>query len=500
MNYSIKSIMKNIKNKNDLEKNLADYANLLSTNYNQYAMFAFSMKYFIFYQALKGLSDNDIDNEEKVLIDRFNSIIKRGVLDEFDGQVRQDCIIELDELRNELIERMDVLTDFAGKLLIYEYVIYREKYKIENKDDTSLFDESVIDEIVDFILDSEDKSVVVDKIKSVVGQLPMRMTRSKFFELLNNALTLFKDSSKEELSSYLYKVRSSSSLYKPESAGKYYTNLSKQVEKIANFDYDNINEDNFKDLYTDYEDLSSEVRRASEFMIELQEIVNSVYAYILTKPYLLDDMISQKENEVCISIIKSVNDDYTSDSEYDEDSFEKNAMKFESIEGCQERFYMDCSKLESELDIIKEEYDSQIESMMLAKQFKCLTMSELLLSTSLFVKFDKEDDEEKVTDDYLKETYIKLESEFKELFKNSSKKIRRSIMASVTYELPMLFTSRQEIYDYIFYAFDACRDTLEKKACCSAVRDVMNEYLLDDYDALEDEFDEEDFDEDDFTK
>ncbi len=70
-------------------------------------------------------------------------------------------------------------------------------------------------------------------------------------------------------------------------------------------------------------------------------------------------------------------------------------------------------------------------------------------------------------------------------------------MASVTYELPMLFTSRQEIYDYIFYAFDACRDTLEKKACCSAVRDVMNEYLLDDYEALEDEFDEEEFDEDD---
>jgi len=478
MNYSIKTILKNIKNKTDLEKNLADYANLLSTKYNQYSMFAFSMNYFVFHQLYEEELKDNIDNELKKCIDEFNQIIKKGMLDDFDGQTRQDCIVKLDEVRCELIERMDILADYASKLLVYEYVIFRERYKIEHKEDVDFSEDTAVEEIVDFILGTDDKTMVAERMKSVIVQLPMRMTRNKFFELINNALTLFKDSNKADLEGYLYKLRSASCLYKPNNEDKYYANLSKEVEKINNFDYDNITEDNLGNLINDFENLSKQVKETSDAIVGLQDVLNKAYAFMLTRPYVLADIISQKENEVCMDIIKTVNESYFDDSEYDEEAFDKNAIKFEAIEGCQERYALDCSKLESELDVIKDEYESQIESMMLAKQFECLVNSELLLSSSSFVKFDdKKDIDSKVTDSDIKEAYIKLEAEFKDLFKNSSKKVRRAIMSNVTYELPMIFKSKQEIYDYIKYTFDSCRDIHEKKACYIAINEIMSEFL-----------------------
>lgn len=476
MSYSIKGILRNIRNNKDVEKNLCDYANVLTTSYNQYAMFAFSMNYYILYQSLE---DEQIDDDIKECIKKINDIVKKGIVGEFDGEVREKCINELDNIRNEIVAKMDTLADYAEKMLVYDYVIYREKYRFDHSNDSleeNEDDRQAVQRIFNYMVDSKDKVVLGERIREVLSLLPMRMAKTKFFDLMNNTFTLFKDSEISSVESYVYRIRSAATIYESKGHGKYYTELGKDVEKIGNFDYDNITKESCNELFEFFNETSAKIEDTSEIFYSLQEVINLAYAMLLTRPYVLSEEISQKENELCFEMIAKTCEYF--DSDYQSVSFEKEAQKFELVEGCQERFYVEYSKLESELDALLSEYTKVIESTMIDKQFECLKKCEKLLSTSLFTELEVSDEDNKKADDeYIKQTYIKLEAEFKELFANSSKHIRRAIMANVVSKFPVFFSNTNEVREYIENAFDSCRDIVEKRASVSAIDDIIADEL-----------------------
>ena len=43
-----------------------------------------------------------------------------------------------------------------------------------------------------FILEDEDNMAINRKISQVIGQLPVRLTKNKFFEMLSNGLSIYK--------------------------------------------------------------------------------------------------------------------------------------------------------------------------------------------------------------------------------------------------------------------------------------------------------------------
>ncbi len=45
------------------------------------------------------------------------------------------------------------------------------------------------------------------KIQDVIGQLPVRLTKNKFFEMLSDGMSVYEGGTKESLNSFLYMIR-----------------------------------------------------------------------------------------------------------------------------------------------------------------------------------------------------------------------------------------------------------------------------------------------------
>ncbi len=71
-----------------------------------------------------------------------------------------------------------------------------------------------------------------------------------------------------------------------------------------------------------------------------------------------------------------------------------------------------------------------------------------------------------------------LISEVKELFKGSSRILRRAIMANTLEKIPVFFNTPQEVADYISVSLLQCDDEAEKYASKKIIMDEIEEYSM----------------------
>ena len=96
-----------------------------------------------------------------------------------------------------------------------------------------------------------------------------------------------------------------------------------------------------------------------------------------------------------------------------------------------------------------------------------------LNSNSVFAELNETVDETKVTAGMADEAAEKLIGEVKELFKNSSRMVRRAIMANTLEKMPVFFKTPQEVADYITTSLSQCTDEAEKYASKQLILEMM---------------------------
>ena len=81
------------------------------------------------------------------------------------------------------------------------------------------------------------------KIGQVVSQIPMRLSKNKFFELLHDAFTLYKGSETASVEDFVYMLRSVAMLHTPEQFDTAFEVLSERLRELDSFSYDDMSED-----------------------------------------------------------------------------------------------------------------------------------------------------------------------------------------------------------------------------------------------------------------
>ena len=149
---------------------------------------------------------------------RLANAVKAGISDENADEADSDkALADIDELRDELIERMEILTAFTDRFQVYEYVLNRIEYNFKECDiNSDYYNDKFEKDILSYIVSDKDNSVVNMKIGQVVSQIPMRLSKNKFFELLHDAFTLYKGSDTAAVEDFIYMLRSVSMLHTPE--------------------------------------------------------------------------------------------------------------------------------------------------------------------------------------------------------------------------------------------------------------------------------------------
>ena len=132
---------------------------------------------------------------------------------------------KMSHLRDEITDKMDVLTAYTDRMICYEYVLNRMELKISFQErivrETGAFEEEEYMKMLEgYLFGSKDQKVALDKIRLIMGQIPVHMTKNKLFERIGEALTLYQDGDKSALDGFLYMVRTSAMLYEPKRGRK----------------------------------------------------------------------------------------------------------------------------------------------------------------------------------------------------------------------------------------------------------------------------------------
>lgn len=471
MDKNIRHISKDIRSGRQPEENLPVLFNYLADHYYISADIRLAMHYFAFYESYCD-EEGTWSQEAFEYIDRVNLLIRNGVLQSLTGAEREKAIRTIDTIRKEITGRMEALTAYTDIFQTYEYVLNRLEYRFKNERE-AFDEEEFAKEILRYIFDSEDNFIINEKIKDIVGQLPIRITKQKYFELLEGSLQAYLGADESAFDTYLYLLKTSAMLYHADNLETFYPSLWEKKEQLSAIAYKEITKADYNKALSTLQAAILILETETTVYLSLQEIVNEVYTSILCSSYA--GMVStgmEEAQEAALTIISEINEDFVNrDKQEIKDEL---IEKFTDLEGVQEELSYSLPEMEDALYYAKENYQALTQSLMLDQLLKVLLRSESLLSNSLFIDLDQEQMTDEVVDEerLARETQ-ELKEELSLVFDRSDRMISRAVMANTMNKMPVFFSDHKEVMDYVRYSLERCSDIYEKSACYEIISAII---------------------------
>ncbi len=463
-----RKIIKEITKHKDIESNLPAYANAYINATYQYSLIHLVLNYY----TMKEVQDDagEITRDEylsKVLSDIHTLLFQTLFSDDLKDE-EGDVIKAIHSIREDVTKRMTILTAYTDALQIYEYVLNRIEYGI-TKETYPVEESALAAKVFQYLFRDNDKMVVNSKIQMVTGQLPIRMTKNRFFEYLTNTLNIYCGADQSSVDDFVAMLKSSALLELPEGYEDAYPEITQVIQLLEQTDYKTLDFTTYQALMEQFSMTTSRLTALVSDYLLLMEIINDFYAVLLARPYVKKD---EERAKTCVAMLKGLHAAFLSEGEIPEVVDEG----FEQIEGVQEQLGEDILQFESILQDVVSEHKETVNWLMIDKIFANLLKISKLLSNSLFIDLDKSDVEEKEADsDYIAAKNKELVVLLNNFFGCHSKEINRAVMASMFSNMPVLFNSQQEIKDYIEYSLNHCSNESELMACAKILEEMMEE-------------------------
>lgn len=471
----MKKFISEISNNKNLETNLPEYANYMMELYHKQAVIELAMDYYTFQGMMADYTLKD--HALFALTKRFNAIIKEYVVQVCGNEKQKEGLKKIDMLRNEVYKIVDCLAAYADIFSRYEYVTNRCEYLFrEGVSDEKYTDEDFTREIMQYIFSEEENAVINSKICEIIAELPLRLTKNKFFELLSGGLSVYSKTDKETIDDFIYVIKTSSMLAIPDNIDEY-KDLREIYDYVRDIEYAGITEEQFKNAEDRLRYAADYIEQETDIYMILQGLINRTYALIIAAPYVKN----QDNSAVCaIKIIEEVEKNFYNNEYLTlEDEI---TDKFVFLEGVPEDLHNIIQSVEYILDYVKNNHLSIVKNIMADNIYQGLFICENLLTDSLFIDlgesfsvFDEKKETELSFDieDYLKDKQKELTEELMIFFKNNQKLVNRSVMALILSRLPVFFNNITEIQDYVYNSLSNCTNKAEKQASIEIIKSIM---------------------------
>lgn len=472
----MKKVIREINHQTNLEMNLPQYGNYLMNLYYKSAVAELTMDYYTFYEML---SDGEkIDAKLQSYTDEFNHILEETVLETRIDAEREKAVAQIDSLRNKVYRTVSALMAYADIFARYEYVSNRCEYLFKDSEKYDrISDEDFTREIMQYIFSEEDNTVINNKIAEIVAELPIRLTKNKFFQYLSDGFSVYSKTDKQTIDDFVYMLKTSAMLEQPEGLEEYETlyEIYHEIEKLS---YAEITEEQFHNLEAKLQYAADFIDEETNLFMILQGLINRAYVLIIAAPYVDN---SDSESKACLNIIRSVHACF-GDREYislPDDVTDT----FAFLEGVPERNYEQLQSVEYVLDTIKNNHIGIVKNIMVDTIYQGLFMAQNLLADSLFVDlsdieniFEEKNKAEAEVDAecYVTEMRDSLIADLTEFFKNHQKLVNKSVMSVILSYLPVFFNNITEIQDYVYNALSNCTNEAEKQAAIEIIKCIMN--------------------------
>ena len=462
-----KKLVTDITRQANLDTNLGVYADTLSKQYNFYATVKMCMNY---YTMKEVISDFDGDNQDvEQHFCSISKLIERHIKDR--DEVVEESIAKISSIRDDIEAKMKVLTAFTDGYELYEYVLNRVEAGIKNT--TKEVDvEQLSVKMFQYVFSEKDTVVINSKLQLLMSQLPVRMTKNKFYDIVTNTLTIYKGGETSSVDEFVDMLKTTVLITKPEGFETEYPNLYQVYKELSDTDYKTITEEQFDALTAKLNDAAAFISESVSAYMLLQEIVNDVYTILLTVDDSYDANIDERGYKAATKILFACMESEDTDS-----VVESLMTEFMAIEGVQENVYESIIILDSAFDDVLTCNMDKIKELELSKNYKSLATANKLLSTSLFIDLNKAQTDTPVVadNDYIMKLRDSIVAEFASYFEGMSKPVMRSAMCKILAAMPIFLNSQQEIKEYFDYVLGNCRDDSELTGCEKLICDIIEE-------------------------
>jgi hypothetical protein len=459
LNYVSQEITKG----KNLDLNLKQYGESMAALYQGLAYIKLSMNYYTVYDMLNEAPYKE--SQFNQLLDELNAIIKEDILN--NEKVCDTTRIEA--VRNRIVHIMEVVTAYVDRLRIYEYVLNRIEYRFsDQKPDEEYYGSYMTNDIIQYILSERDNVVINTKISEIMGQLPMRLSRARFYDYIRDAFSLYHGAQKGTIIDFVYTLRTTAMLEAPKEVDMMFEEIHDIYETLKNADYDAINREEFNRLHGALMIAIEQMTSCADMFVLLEQMVNDVYTIQLTNYHNIG---VAEEIQTSKRIIEAVNQAFDSDeSDIDSDILDQ----FTMFEGKQERILSMVQKCDFTIEYAKKNHMAQLNELNLVKEYQALDYVVKLQSGSDFVDLNKDQSLEEIAmDSFTDETCEKFIDELDQMFKTLPQIVRRAVMSTVISQLPVFFNNTQELQQYINLSLEQCHDAAERMAVIDVMRIIV---------------------------
>lgn len=327
-------------------------------------------------------------------------------------------------LREELKTEVESLVRRIDRLELEHYIDIRKENKEEKFDYPD--DDEAAKAVLRSIFGVNDNALINERIKMAVYELPVRMTKVRFFDILKNGLKLYIGMGKDVLYRMIYMLESSSGL-----SGD---------SEFSDTDLASIDSTALEERY--------------DYLNDLAGICN--YICVLGR---CSEEVRNEEKEKVDSLLRLIKATSSLDEASEKNEAEKILTELEGrLEELSERKLVLEAKLEGYLESEgkPDEEAVKLESM------------RRLMSTSVYAELDVDaigNAEEKDVEAEFEKLSAKLDA----AFKNGNRALNRARQAAVLSTLPVFFNSRTEVMDYVRESLSGCSNVHEKNTAVSKI-------------------------------
>lgn len=401
---------------------------------------------------------------EKGYYDWFVRILNRllSLTDAADQQAFAEAEAELRELRHENKKRMEFFTVLTDRLVAYEYVLNRKELCYSSEEELNRFlksnpEDSFVNSLIIYLTKDHDKTVFGTRLQSVIGEIPVQMTKNKLFEWIDRAMTLYIGSDETALDELLYMIRMAGLVYE---TGEYigeYPLLEEPLREFEKTDSVTMDEETYNSIREKIFSLAGKLQYIIDYYYDLERCVNDTLALCVCWRWLPGDEWVESATRAAIRACITT-------EEADE---EKRMEVFVPLEG---RIESAAEKLHRKMagiaapDMNAEEEESYLDVALVAR----------LLSNSVFAEIDPLFVETKtVTREMIREKEEQLFDELSKVMRESSRPVKKAIFAKILEKLPPFLTSQEEIEKYVRLNLFGCRDKAEQCAVMAILVEMM---------------------------
>ena len=500
----IGEIIHNLQKMKSPETNLPAYAARMGQTAHALSSVRFSMNFFVFFEKMtEDLSEGK--PVPTVMIRLWNSFFE-GLNADRKGEANES--FDIKDIKERSTALMNKLVNLGGHIQLIEYAMNRMEYRYHNGSfpegySDEKFTELLLANIVggekkDSVQDEDYRQMQMVRCVEIVEQLPLRMTKMKFFQLLSDGMSVYNTSEKNAIDNLMESIGIAAGFSEVSDTDTDFPFISGEINHLyeainrAAEKKEPLNKDEFEELWETLKLLSEELQNCVDLMMLLQELINDIYVLHITKSSAghagtcLFDALSEDGRKTAQSVSDIVNcicdliEERKDLTALSSEEIERVEQMYPELEGSQEILYAQMNLFDSSFDEIYElpftkAADSDPSWKILLSDLRKV---KLLLSTSLYVALEEKEEDTESFDPALYvascyETAAKKISE--KLSSTNDRLMKKAIMAKVIALLPPFLRSYDALENYILTSLSGCENEAEKIASIEIILGLIKD-------------------------